>query len=81
MGVREHLRRFKDFEAQVCTAVLTVAILSVGIVLPAYYPPLTRCRRRRGRGLLTTHYLLMTNDYLLATYYSLLPRWRRRRGR
>ena len=26
--MREHLRRFKDYEAQVCTAVLTVAIVS-----------------------------------------------------
>ena len=72
MGVREHLRRFKDYEAQVCR--------------PAYYSPLTRCRRYYGGAgevylLLTTHYSLLTTHYSLATYYLRLPRWRRRRGR
>ncbi len=75
MGVREHLRRFKDYEAQVCTAAVSVAIVRVATVSVAIVSVVG------DRHLLLTIFDLPLTTYylLLSTFYVLRTRWRRRR--
>ena len=67
MGVREHLRRFKDYEAQVCTPAVSLAIASSAIVGVAIVSVVG------DRHLLLTSFDLPLTTYylLLSTYYGL----------